>query len=137
MEQLKSMIVIGICVLAFSCVKEGPVGPAGPAGPPGQDGGVPENVQFESLTITSADWTQLNNGLSCSYEIPALTQEVIDSAGVFLSMKRNNLWYVLPAQVYTVQFTWNYQLGRVNVYVSGTQLPFNLPCKLVWMSDPE
>lgn len=134
MVHLKRTIVIGVCLLVLSCGKEGP---AGPAGPPGQDGSAPENVHFQSFTIASADWTQLTNALSFTYEVPALTQEVIDSAAVILSMKRNNLWYVLPAQVFTVQYTWTYQLGQVNVYVSGTQLPFDLPCKLVWMNDPE
>lgn len=134
MVSQKNVLLIWACVLLSSCAKEGPAGPAGPAG---QDGTASGNVHVESFTAPSAEWVQLPNGLAFTQQVPSLTQDVIDNDALLLYMKRNNTWYVLPHQVFGLQYSWSYQPGEVVVTVTGTQIPFDLTCKVVYVSDSE
>ena len=128
-------MMTALYLVMAGCAKEGPVGPTGPAGPTGQVGDA--NFHVESFTALSSDWEQLSNGIQYTQQVPSLTQEVIDNDAVLLYMYKNSIWYVLPHQLYTLQYTYSYQPGEITITLTGTQLPSTLPCKLVYMEDSE
>ncbi|MBK9596895.1 MAG: hypothetical protein IPO60_00875 [Flavobacteriales bacterium] len=62
---------------------------------------------------------------------------MIDNDAVLLYMHKNNIWYLLPHQLSTLQYTYSYQPGEITITVIGTQIPTTLILKLVYMEDSE
>lgn len=135
MDIRKLFIITAACLLMAGCTKEGPTGPSGPAGPPGQDGN--GSLHVESFTALNSDWEQLSNGIKYTRQVPSLTQDVIDNDAVLLYMHKNNIWYVLPYQLNVLLYTYSYQPGEITITITGTQIPYTLPLKLVYMEDSQ
>ncbi len=135
MDIRKIFMLTAICLLLAGCAKEGPAGPSGSVGPPGQDGN--GSLHVEGFTALSSEWEQLSNGIKYTRQVPSLTEEVIDNDAVLLYMHKNSIWYVLPYQLYTLQYTYSYQVGELTITIIGTQIPSTLHCKLVFMEDTE
>lgn len=101
MKKLSPLVVVLLCVLQFSCSKDGsvgpqgdtgPQGPAGPAGAAGPAGSA--NVIYSSWFVTgSAGWDTVTHaatyGAYATYDkaVTGLTQAIIDNGIVLAYMK--------------------------------------------------
>lgn len=92
----------------------------GPQGPAGSNGS--SNVQSVNVTATNNNWVYntTENSYDVNFSVPAVTQSVLDGGTiqVFVGDGTSSQWYAIPSAYHNYQYNFDFQLGRVNIYVT-------------------
>ena len=100
-----------------SCKK----GDTGPQGEPGKNGS--SNIQSYSQTAVNNSWTynSSENSYDVTFSVPAITNAVVNGGTiqVFLGIGTTTTqWAAMPFAYGNSQYNYDYQLGKVNIYVT-------------------
>lgn len=84
-------------VVALSgCGKEGPAGPIGPTGAAGPNG----NAQITVTTLTSSNWYLNEPSWLINLDVPAITEEILNTGVIIAYMKIGDHFHQLPSTFY-------------------------------------
>jgi len=131
-----SVLALALLFAASGCTINDAVGPRGPEGPPGN-----ANVFSLNFNFFMADAVINGTVASVQYDVPALTQSVVDDGAVLLFFRDQGTWTAmpytfgvespdLPAVDYTVALGFGYEVGFLEVFYESSINPvdqLNLP----------
>jgi len=142
MKNLVPFVILTLCVLQFSCSKEGPAGPQGnpgPQGPAGANGAAgPEgpagsaNVIYSPWFLTgSSDWDTVNfaanYGAYATYDRAdaGITQDIIDN-GIILAYMKGDPSTGLANDVFPLPYTFGIGIGYTDHWDFVLNTPGNI-----------
>ncbi|WP_317899182.1 hypothetical protein [Aurantibacillus circumpalustris] len=115
MKRSINFTALCLCLLNFTSCKKGETGPQG------KDGS--SNVQSYTQTAVNSSWTYNNseNSYDVTFTVPAITEAVVNGGTiqVFLGIGTTTTqWAAMPFAYGNTQYNYDYQLGKVNIYVT-------------------
>ena len=117
MNSTRTILTTALIALAMTgCVIEESVGPRGPQGPPGNANVF--TLNFDFLLNDAA----FNSGVaSVQYDVPDITENVVDEGAVLLFFRDQGTWTAMPYTFFTpggraVSFGFGYEVGFLEVF---------------------
>jgi len=111
-------LALCMLMLSFNSCKKGDTGPQGAAGINGSS-----NVRSYTQTAVNSSWTynSSENSYDVTFAVPAITDAVVNGGTiqVFLGIGTTTTqWAAMPFAYGNSQYNYDYQLGKVNIYVT-------------------